>query len=70
MHVFVLCIMLVFSTVMSTLSLVAYVDNVPHEQPMIEFCRSNGHELKVYDSFSFECTNGGRFKKEVLKEYQ
>ena len=70
MHVFVLCIMLVFSTVMSTLSFVSHVDNVPHEQPMIEFCRSNGHELKVYDSFSFECTNGGRFKKEVFKEYQ
>ena len=68
MYAFVLCIMLVFSTIMSTLGFVAHVDNVPHEQPMIEFCQSNGHELRVYDSFSFECTNGARFKKDVLKE--
>ena len=68
MQTFVLCIMLIFSTVMTTLSFVAHVDNVPHEQPMIEFCQSNGHELRAYDGFSFECTNGARFKKDVLKE--
>ena len=68
MHEFILCMVLVFSTAMATLNLVSYIDNVPHEQPMIEFCKEKGYELRVYDSYSFECTDGGRYDEDVLKE--
>jgi hypothetical protein len=68
MQAFILYLMLVFSTVMLTLSLASYIDIVPHEQPMIDFCQEKDHELRVYDSFGFECTDGGRYNKDVLKE--